>query len=42
MEKSFLNQYEIKVIHNGIDTDVFRFRENSVKEIYQIGKKISY
>lgn len=39
MEKSFLNQYEIKVIHNGIDTDVFRFRENSVKEMYQIEKK---
>lgn len=39
VKESFLAEYPVKVIHNGIDTDVFKPTENDFKEFYGIKDK---
>lgn len=39
VKESFLSEYPVKVIHNGIDTNVFKPTENNFKEIYSIKDK---
>lgn len=40
MQKSFLKDYSFKVIHNGINTDVFKIYESSeIRKKYNIGNK---
>lgn len=40
MQKSFLNGYEYRVIHNGINTDVFNIRDTqNVRTKYKLGNK---
>ena len=40
MQKSFLNGYEYRVIHNGINTDVFNMRDTqNVRTKYKLGNK---
>lgn len=42
VSKSFLGEYDIRTIYNGIDTSVFRPRESSVLEKYNLkGKKVA-
>jgi len=36
---SFLNKYEIRVIYNGIDTNLFKIKESMIKEKYGIQNK---
>ena len=38
-KRSFFGIYPIRVIHNGIDTDVFRPTEGKIRETYGIGDK---
>lgn len=40
VRQSYLNRYEIRTIHNGIDPNVFRPRNNSIKEFYGIENKV--
>ena len=39
VKESFLAEYPVKVIHNGIDTDVFKPTKNDFKEFYGIKDK---
>lgn len=39
IEKSFLKQYPVEVIHNGVDTEIFRPRKSELKHKYGIGNK---
>ncbi len=39
VKQSFLNQYPIKVINNGIDLNVFKYTESDFKEKYGISDK---
>lgn len=40
MQQSFLKDYPFQVIHNGINTDVFKvYESNEVRDRYQLGKK---
>ena len=40
MQRSFLAGYDFRMIHNGIDTEVFRMRETrEVRERYGLGEK---
>lgn len=39
VKESFLSEYPVKVIHNGIDTDIFKPTENDFKEFYGIKDK---
>ena len=39
VEQSFLNQYPVEVINNGIDLSVFRPCESSFREKYDLGDK---
>ena len=39
VKKSFLKEYTVEVINNGIDLLVFRNRENDIKNKYGIDKK---
>ena len=39
VQQSFLKEYPIEVINNGIDVNVFYPRDNSVREKYRIGDK---
>jgi len=39
VEKSFLKEYPVKVINNGIDLDVFKETENDIKKKYNIEDK---
>lgn len=39
VRKSFLAQYQVKVIHNGIDTSQFYPMENDTREFFGIGDK---
>ena len=36
VSQSFLQNYPCKVIHNGINTDIFKYTENDIKEKYGI------
>jgi len=38
MKDSFLREYSIKVINNGIDLDIFKPRESSFRERYNLNK----
>jgi glycosyltransferase involved in cell wall biosynthesis len=41
VKESFLNTFNVITIHNGIDIDMFRYRESNIKELYKLnGKKI--
>lgn len=41
VKKSFLGNYPIQIIHNGVDTNIFRPVSSSIREDFQInGKKI--
>lgn len=40
VRESFLGEYPIEVIHNGIDTEIFRPRKGAFREKYGIDKKI--
>ncbi len=40
VEKSFLNEYPIRIINNGINTEVFQRRQNAIKEEYNLSEKI--
>ena len=40
VKDSFLGHYPISVIHNGINTEIFRRRENTIKETYGIEGKV--
>lgn len=39
IEKSYLKEYQIKVINNGIDTNVFKHIDSDIKEKYNIVNK---
>lgn len=39
VKKSFLREYNVKVIHNGVNTDVFKPTPSEIKRIYSIGNK---
>ena len=39
VKKSFLSEYNVKVIHNGVNTDVFQPTPSEIKSIYSIGNK---
>lgn len=39
VKKSFLSEYNVKVIHNGVNTDVFKPTPSEIKSIYSIGDK---
>lgn len=39
VKKSFLKEYPVKVIHNGIDLETFKFTESDFKQKYNIGDK---
>lgn len=39
VKKSFLSEYNVKVIHNGVNTDVFKPTPSEIKSIYSIGNK---
>lgn len=39
VKKSFLNEYEVKVINNGINTDIFKPRPSNFKKKYSIEDK---
>lgn len=39
VKESFLSEYSVKVIHNGIDTSVFNPTENNFKEVHGIKDK---
>lgn len=39
VKKSFLKDYEVKVINNGIDLDIFRPRKSSFRKKYSLGDK---
>ena len=39
VKQSFLNEYEVKVIHNGIDLSVFRPRQSDFREKYHLENK---
>ena len=39
VKESFLSEYSVKVIHNGIDTNVFKPTENDFKKFYGIQDK---
>lgn len=39
VKQSFLGEYEISVINNGIDTNVFRYTASNIKEKYGISDK---
>lgn len=41
VKKSFLKDYEVKVINNGIDLDIFRPRESNFREKYSLGGKFA-
>lgn len=38
-KQSFLKDYPVKVINNGIDLDIFRPRESNFREKYSLGQK---
>lgn len=41
VKQSFLKEYPVKVVHNGIDTDVFKPTESDIRQRYGLeGKKI--
>lgn len=39
VSESYMNEYEIKVIHNGIDTNVFKYTKNNIKKKYNCDEK---
>lgn len=39
VKKSFLKEYEVKVINNGINTDIFKYRESDFKKKFNIEDK---
>lgn len=39
VKKSYLKEYFIKVINNGIDLEIFKYRESNFKQIYNIKDK---
>lgn len=39
VKKSFLKNYPVKVINNGVDTDIFKPNENTFRQKYALGKK---
>ena len=39
VKKSFLKEYEVKIINNGIDTDIFKPRESNFREKYDLQDK---
>lgn len=39
VKQSFLKEYPVKVIHNGIDLNIFKPTESNFRERYNIGKK---
>lgn len=39
VRESFLSEYPVKVIHNGIDTSQFHPMENDFRDVYSIGDK---
>jgi putative colanic acid biosynthesis glycosyltransferase len=39
VEKSYLNDYQITVINNGVDTNIFKYTESNIKERYNINEK---
>lgn len=39
VRQSFLCAYPVKIIHNGIDTDVFRYRESNFRQQYGLKEK---
>lgn len=39
VKKSFLSEYNVKVIHNGVNTDIFKPTPSEIKSIYSIGNK---
>jgi glycosyltransferase involved in cell wall biosynthesis len=39
VRESFLKEYPVEVIHNGIDTNVFKPTEGNLREIYQLEHK---
>ena len=39
VKKSFLSRYELEVVHNGIDTSVFKPTVSCIREKYQLGDK---
>ena len=39
VKKSFLKDYEVKVINNGIDTEIFRTRESDFRKKYDLENK---
>lgn len=39
MKKSFLSEYHVEVINNGVNTDIFKPTPSNIKNIYSIGNK---
>lgn len=39
VQESFINEYPVEVIHNGIDTNVFKPTESNLREKYSLGNK---
>ena len=39
VEESFLKKYEVRVIPNGIDPEIFKPRESDIRQNYQIGDR---
>lgn len=39
VKKSFLKEYQVKVINNGINTDIFKYRESDFKKKFNIEDK---
>jgi glycosyltransferase involved in cell wall biosynthesis len=39
VKKSFLKNYKVKTIHNGIDVEQFSYQKNDIKEMYGIENK---
>lgn len=39
VKESFMNEYPVEVIHNGIDTNVFKPTQSNLKEKYNLGNK---
>lgn len=39
VKESFLSKYDLRIIHNGIDLDVFKPRKSSLREALSIGDK---
>lgn len=39
VKESFMSEYPVEVIHNGVDTDVFKPTDSNLREKYHLGEK---